>query len=335
MVGVAQLVEPRIVIPVVVGSSPIVHPKILIIMYFVNDYFLYETSELGMNKFNIGVVGKGFVGNAVALGFSSGSGYEANIRIYDKDPSRSTHTLDEVVTKSDYIFISVPTPSNKDGSINLEILESCIKEIDDSSKRNDRPDSIILLRSTVVPGTTRSIQERYQDLDIVFNPEFLTERSAVFDFINQTRFILGGELKNTNKVAALIKDRFGDTIPIIQTDYESAELTKYVCNTYFATKISFLNEMKLICDSVKADWSIVMEGFLRDGRIGHSHVQVPGHDGKFGFGGSCFPKDVQAMIQFADELGIDLSVLKGTWKTNLDVRPEKDWESLKGRAVSD
>ena len=287
-----------------------------------------------MTRFDIGVIGKGFVGNAVALGFSAGTGYKSKVRIYDKDPTRSTHSLEDVVVKSQFIFLSVPTPSNKDGSINLDILKSCIRDVDIVSKENNRPDNIILVRSTVIPGTTRDLQNNFPDLKIVFNPEFLTERSAVFDFINQTRFIIGGETQNTKKVAELFIDRFGDTLPIIQTDYETAELTKYVCNTFFATKISFLNEMKLLSKEVNANWEDVIEGFLRDGRIGHSHVQVPGHDGKLGFGGSCFPKDVQALINFGDLLGIDLSVLKATWKTNLKVRPEKDWEKLKGRAVT-
>ena len=96
----------------------------------------------------------------------------------------------------------------------------------------------------------------------------------------------------------------------------------------------FLNEMRLVSDSVGANWQDqVVEGFLRDGRIGNSHSQVPGPDGKFGFGGSCFPKDIQAMINFGDSKNIDLSTLKGAWKTNLNVRPEKDWEKLVGRAV--
>jgi UDPglucose 6-dehydrogenase len=187
----------------------------------------------------------------------------------------------------------------------------------------------------VVSGTTRNLQNKYPNIKIVFNPEFLTERSAHFDFISQTRFIVGGDPRITKKVSELYKHRFGKTISIIETDFESAELTKYVCNTFFATKVSFLNEMRLLADKVNANWDDVIEGFMRDGRIGHSHSQVPGPDGKFGFGGSCFPKDVQALIKFAEEQSIDLSVLKGTWKTNLLVRPEKDWENLLGRAVVD
>jgi len=281
----------------------------------------------------IGIIGRGFVGSAVAHGFSESTGYQAEIKVFDKDPLKSTHSLEELVTSSEIVFISVPTPSNQDGSINLDILSDCLGEINDIASQLDSCDGIYLIRSTVVPGTTRSFQEKFPKLKLVFNPEFLTERSANFDFISQSRFILGGSDENTKVVSELYRDRFGISVSIIITDYESAELTKYVCNTFFATKVSFLNEMRVLSDKVNANWSDVMEGFLRDGRIGHSHSQVPGPDGKLGFGGSCFPKDVQALIQFAEGLDIDLSVLKGAWKTNIKVRPERDWEKLVGRAV--
>ena len=285
--------------------------------------------------FRIGIVGRGFVGAAVAHGFSQGVGYDAEIRIYDKDPSKSQNTLEEVVTSSDFVFISVPTPSNKDGSISLKILEECLQNIYVIAEEARAYDAIFLVRSTVVPGTTRNLQNKFPKIKIVFNPEFLTERSAHFDFISQTRFIVGGDPSNVSEVSKLYKHRFGKIISIIETDFESAELTKYVCNTFFATKISFLNEMRLLSEKVNANWDDVIEGFLGDGRIGHSHSQIPGPDGKLGFGGSCFPKDVQALIKFAEKLSLDLSVLKGTWETNLLVRPEKDWENLLGRAVVD
>ena len=283
---------------------------------------------------NIGIVGRGFVGGAVAFGFSPSTGYESIIRIFDKDLDKATHSLEEVVTESDFIFVSVPTPSNADGSINTSILESAIKDIDLIASDHGT-NAVILVRSTIVPGTTRNLSERFPSLRLVFNPEFLTERSANFDFISQSRFILGGATEDTDKVAALYRERFGKTLSCIQTDFESAELIKYVCNVFFATKISFLNEMRLISDKVGANWEDVIEGFVRDGRIGNSHNSVQGHDGKFGYGGSCFPKDVQALIHFGKDQGIDLSVVEGSWKTNLKVRPEKDWEKLVGRAIMD
>jgi len=280
----------------------------------------------------IGIVGKGFVGSAVQNGFSPNTGCDAEVRVYDKNPSRSLHTLEETVNESDVVFISVPTPAGIDGKIDLTILNDAINDINEVSINRE---TIFLIRSTVVPGTTGNFQHIFSNLRLVFNPEFLTERSANFDFINQTRFILGGSKDNTTKVADLFRWRFGRSVSILETNYETAELIKYMNNTFFATKVSFMNDMKLLADKCGATWEDAVDGFVRDGRVGHSHLNVPGHDGRYGFGGSCFPKDIQAIINYADELDIDMGVLKGVWETNLKVRPERDWEQLKGRAVID
>ena len=288
----------------------------------------------------IGIVGNGFVGSSVAFGFSAQTGCDADVKIYDKDRTKGTHELQEVINTSDFVFLSVPTPSNQDGSISLDIIYDVFEEIHnviDYTKPGDSCDTqpIILLRSTVTPGTTRQIQKKYPLMRIVFNPEFLTERSAKLDFINQSRFIIGGSPGDSDAVEKLFKWRFGETLPIIKTNYETAELIKYMNNCFFATKVSFLNEMYEIADKCGANWEEAVEGFVRDGRIGHSHMNVPGPDGKFGFGGSCFPKDIQAMINFAQEIGVNANVLRGAWDTNLHVRPEQDWKKLKGRAVID
>ena len=283
----------------------------------------------------IGIIGNGFVGSSVAFGFSPQTGCDAEVKIYDKDETKSTHKLTEVVNDSDYIFLSVPTPSNQDGSISLDILFDVFKDIDDVIDYENDYQPVILLRSTVTPGTTSKIQGEYPRMNIVFNPEFLTERSAKFDFINQSRFIVGGSWGDTTKIEQLYQWRFGETTPVIKTNYQTAEMIKYMNNCFFATKVSFLNEMYQIADACGVDWDMAIEGFVRDGRIGHSHMNVPGPDGKFGFGGSCFPKDIQAMINFAESLDVEPSVLLGAWKKNLNVRPEEDWKKLKGRAVVD
>ena len=285
--------------------------------------------------YKIGIVGRGFVGSAVEFGFSPQTGCDVDdLYIYDKDKLRSLHSLEDVVLYSDFIFLSVPTPSNEDGSINLSYVEDALQRISEITAEIEQEispvptdlDNIVLIRSTVTPGTTKSLQQKYQNLRLVFNPEFLTERSANFDFINQTRYILGGDEEYTNKVADLYRWRFGDSIPVIETNYQTAELIKYMNNCFFATKVSFLNEMKQVSDRCEADWDMAVEGFIRDGRIGHSHMSVPGPDGKFGFGGKCFPKDVSAMISFGNKLGLNMHTLNGVWNTNCEVRPEKDWE---------
>ena len=277
----------------------------------------------------IGVIGRGFVGSAVQFGFSANTGCDAEVRVYDKDPIRSQNSIEETVNESDFIFLSVPTPANLDGSVNLDNVDEALNSINKITKR----DNIILLRSTMIPGSTKIFQQKYPSLNLVFNPEFLTERSAKFDFINQSRYILGGNSTHTAKVAEMYRWRFGKSISVIETNTETAELIKYMNNCFFATKVSFMNEMRLVSDACGADWNTAVDGFISDGRIGHSHINVPGHDGKLGFGGVCFPKDVMAMLDLGKSLDIDMHTLSGAWKTNLKVRPEKDWEKLEGQAV--
>ena len=285
-------------------------------------------------KQKIGIVGNGYVGGAVRYGFSPNVGCDAEVRTYDIDPNKSTHTLEETVNESDFIFLSVPTPANKDGSINIDILDEVLNDINEVSDRQN----VILVRSTIVPGTTWSLQEKYNELNLLFNPEFLTERSAKFDFINQSRFVVGSGDFHLSKMHSenftdLIRDRFGECVAILETNYETAEMIKYMSNCFFATKISFMNEMYQVAEKCNVNWDEALSGFVADGRVGHSHLNIPGPDGKLGFGGSCFPKDVQAMIEYGTTIGVDMDVLSSVWKKNLEVRPEKDWEKLKGRSV--
>jgi UDPglucose 6-dehydrogenase len=105
-------------------------------------------------------------------------------------------------------------------------------------------------------------------------------------------------------------------------------------NAFFASKVSIMNEFKLLCDKIGANWEDALSGFASDGRIGDSHLDVPGHDGKLGYGGTCFPKDVNAILSFAKTNGVELNTIFGGWKTNLNVRTEKDWEDKHGRSVS-
>lgn len=285
----------------------------------------------------LGIIGNGFVGNAIAHAFIP----VMEVKIYDKNPDKSFNTLDEVVNDSDVVFISVPTPMNSDGIIDLSIVESVFADVKDCKNNSSR--AVFVLKSTVVPGTTRKLKQKYPSLPIVFNPEFLTERHARFDFLNQSRIILGFESDldqgqrnlTVNKVRELYDLRFSGN-NFITTNYETAEMIKYFNNLFFAVKVSFMNEMKLVSDKLgTVNWDKAVRGFVSDGRVGDSHLQVPGPDGKRGFGGSCFPKDINAFMTFADSIDLDLEVLKGAWKTNLNVRPEKDWEKLKGRAVSE
>ena len=272
----------------------------------------------------VGIIGNGFVGNSIAFGFSP----THEIRIHDKDPKRSLNTMEEVLD-CDYIFVAVPTPMNTDGSISLSVVEKALQEI---SEKNKKRNNIFILKSTMIPGSTNNFTKQFPKLNIVFNPEFLTERTAKLDFLTQARIVLGGPKRLTKRVSKLFEDRFMHTY-IIETDSVTAELIKYMNNVFFASKVSIMNEFKQVCEAVGGNWKEALKGFAADQRIGDSHLNVPGPDGKLGFGGSCFPKDINAFMAMANELGIDVPTVTGAWKTNLNVRPEEDWKLLKGRAV--
>ena len=273
-----------------------------------------------MNNINVGVIGNGVVGEAISFAFSS----VANMYIYDTDSSRCLNDI-ESVHKCDFVFVCVPTPMFQDGSQDLSYVESAFE------KATDRP--IYILKSTVLPGTTKKLSEQYPNFKIIFSPEFLTERTAKLDMLTQSRIVLGGELLLTDKAKTLFNKRF-KIKNIIQTDSKTAELIKYMNNTFFATKVSIMNEFKLLCDKIGGNWEDALKGFVSDGRIGDSHLNVPGHDGKLGYGGTCFPKDVNALISFSKKHNISLNTIKGGWNTNLQVRPERDWEEKVGRSVS-
>ena len=273
-----------------------------------------------MKKFKVGIIGNGFVGEAISFAFSSIS----DVYVYDINPLKSLNDV-ESVHNCDFVFICVPTPMYKDGSQDLSYVKSAFE------KATIKP--VYILKSTVLPGTTDHFSEKYPNLKIIFSPEFLTERTAKLDMLTQSRIILGGEVKLTEKATKLFNQRF-KIKNIIQTDSITAEITKYMNNIFFATKVSIMNEFKLLCDKIGANWEDALKGFVSDGRIGDSHLNVPGHDGKLGYGGTCFPKDVNALLSFAKKHNIELNTILGGWKTNLKVRNEKDWEEKEGRSVS-
>lgn len=272
----------------------------------------------------IGIIGNGFVGSAIMHGFIL---HVDDIMIYDKNPKRSTHTLDELVQQANIIFVCVPTPMFESGECDLSIVKSVV---DDLSSYEGIEQKTIVIKSTVVPGTTEDLAKSYPHMNFVFNPEFLTERKARLDFINTSRIVLGSNKPEANdRVEELYRVRFPYT-RVIKTDFGTAQLIKYMANCFFATKVSFMNEMYQLCEAIEGDWNKALEGFITDGRIGNSHVDVPGHDGDFGFGGKCFPKDLNAMIKRAEELGVSPDVMKGAWKKNKEVRKDLDWYDIPG-----
>ena len=278
----------------------------------------------------IGIIGQGFVGTAVKEGMSS----YYDINTYDKNPKlRTCETLHELVNTNDFIFVCVPTPMKKDGSCDISIVEGVVKDINETINAG-QDGKIVIIKSTIPPGTTEMLNEKYEHISVVFNPEFLTEANFIEDFKNQNRIIVGGERPASTKVRQLFYKAFPKA-HIIKTSSTIAEMVKYMTNTFLATKVSFANEMYQICERLGVDYDKVVEYATYDDRLGKSHWAVPGPDGHNGFGGSCFPKDINALIHLCQNLDIHPNMLLGAWETNLDVRPEEDWKELKGRAVTD
>ena len=280
----------------------------------------------------LGIVGQGFVGLALKAGFEKHYDLEA----YDKyDGFKSTVQLHDMVAECDVIFVCVPTPMGEDGSCHTDIVESVVKEIDDWTKRKGKIDTpIVVIKSTVPPGTTDRLHKKYKNIDVIFNPEFLTEATFIEDFKNQNRIILGGIRRGTNKLRQVYSKVFPRTT-IVKTGAKHAEMVKYFTNCFLATKVSFANEMKMLCDKLDIDYDKVVEYATYDERLGKSHWAVPGPDGELGFGGHCLPKDLNALISVAYQLKLEPTILNAVNKLNLLVRKNRDWEQMKGRAVID
>lgn len=278
---------------------------------------------------NIGIIGFGIVGKSIAHVF----GQDAEFRIYDVKDNLRTHSLEEVATESKYIFMCLPTPMNQDGSFDSSILDGYMEKLDEYIGGD--LDKYVIIKSTIIPGTTKRYQDSY-DYNILFSPEFLTERSYRLDAINPSRILFGTE-KVSEKLLTDIGDLYRPRFPHISInvcDSKTAEMVKYVANCFFAVKLSYFNEIRQVCEKEGLNYNRVIKHVLSDGRIGNSHWQVPGHDGEYGWGGKCFPKDINAFMSYIKELDIDPTVMESAWKKNLEVRRIKDWEDIEG-AVND
>ena len=270
----------------------------------------------------IGIIGQGFVGKAVFDKLSS----HYDVLTYDINKKLCNSSFKNIKNLCNIIFTCVPTPMNKDGSCHIEILNKIIEEL--SSKK----ELIIVNKSTVPPGTTEYLNKIHENINVVFNPEFLTERNAKHDYENQKRIIIGGPKSATTKLKTLFVKVFPNA-HIIKTGSGHAEMVKYLTNAFLATKISFANEIYELCEHFDLDYDKVVEYSKLDERLGKSHWSVPGHDGDYGFGGHCLPKDLSALIFLTEKFKTTNNVLKSVKKTNDKKRNIRDWEEMIGRAI--
>lgn len=313
---------------------------------------------------SVAVVGQGFVGGSLTTVFAE-RGFD--VYVYDKMGKEATgaklpkchkgerypvNSVTELVTEceqrtdvhpnfSRVYFVCLPTPMFEDGEADLSIVEGVLKEF--ASVPGER---IAVVKSTVPPGSTERWNRMFEGtgLRVIFNPEFLREASAVDDMRNQKHIILGGPRPWINTVKQLYERAGWSNVK--KTSSTTAEMVKYMTNIHLAVKVALANEFYQICTALdkqgaNIDYDKVVEYATMDERLGQSHWKVPGPmpaddsgDPAFGFGGSCFIKDLNALMVVAKELNIDPKVMSGAWQKNLEVRPQRDWEKLIGRAVS-
>lgn len=258
----------------------------------------------------VGIVGYGFVGKALE------NGIDDSVSILNIDPKLKNSIKDLVDFQPNIIFICVPTPLCEDLSLDASIVHSVIDEILEHTI-----DSLIVLKSTILPNHLEKISKRVKRF--IYNPEFLREKHANEDFLNSNLIVFGGEPKNINE----IRDFYNKKTKCIcksyvETDLISASLLKYTINSFLATKVSFFNELKNVFVKVgtKDTWENFIKYLQKDSRLGDSHMSVPGHDGKEGFGGACLPKDSLALLNFYKENNLDFKVLKSAIDVNNIIR---------------
>ncbi len=258
----------------------------------------------------VGIIGLGFVGSALL------SGLKDNVEVMKVDPKIGTSTNDLLKFNPDIIFISVPTPMSDDGSQDISILNQVLNEI-----KSLKLKSLVALKSTLLPSSISSIEKKIERF--VYNPEFLREKTASEDFINSSFIIFGGNKENSSILSDFYTNytlcKCSDHIFINAVE---ASLVKYAINSFLATKVVFFNQLFDIFNKLDTpgNWKQVINAIGKDNRVGASHMEVPGHDGRLGFGGACFPKDTNALKEFSKSLGVEFSLLENVIMINNRIR---------------
>lgn len=278
----------------------------------------------------IGIIGYGVVGQATGNGFKT-----AGHVILFHDKFKKTDSLENVVRGSEFIFICVPTPTLPDyDGIDLSIVNEVVDKVAKVVKESQNgKKKIVVIKSTVIPGTTVALADKYPDVSFAVNPEFLRENKAEWDFLHPDRTLIGAagegtreELKKLHQTILPKDTRF------FLTDPTTAEFAKYMSNVMLAAKSLIANEFYALAQKLEISYDAAREMVEADPRIG-SHIKVPGPDGSLGFGGKCFPKDMVALLALGRKLSVDLSVLEKIWEKNLKIRENHDWKEIEG-AVS-
>jgi UDPglucose 6-dehydrogenase len=283
----------------------------------------------------VGIIGLGFVGGAI-LKYLTSVGKD-RIQSYDIKDGPMEDGYDRVVAHSEIIYVCVPTPMGQSGVCDLSYVECALEMINERAKGLNRM-PIVMVKSTMVPGSSERLQIKFPHMILVTNPEFLTERRAYEDLVETKAHVVGcrGGLKGP--VGLLLTNFLVGRWPeskVLAMEPTEAEMVKYMTNTYFALKVSFANQMYQLCRAMGLDYSRFIKGAVEaDPRLEPTHWDVPGPDGRLGFGGKCFPKDLNGMMTLCSDNFVDHSILQAAWDYNLRVREDKDWLQIEG-AVSE
>lgn len=276
----------------------------------------------------IGVIGVGVVGSATAQVL--GKAHEMFLYDKYKPEYNSQKNLERLAKNSELTFVSVPTPMKPSGEIDYSSIYTSLNQTLETCRKvgRDPKHFLIVIRSTAVSGTTDKLEEIYP-FHIAFNPEFLTEKNALNDMLSTDRIVIGaGREGDMEKIISAYKPIFPDA-KYIKVDRKTAEMIKYAANVTLTSQIAIANEIYQICKAVGVDYDTVKNAILHDERIG-KNINVPGPDGDLGFGGKCFPKDLNALIYLARENNYRPHLLEEVWRLNEKVRKNKDWLDITG-----
>jgi UDPglucose 6-dehydrogenase len=259
----------------------------------------------------VGIIGNGFVGNAIYENLKN----RIPTKIYDILPEKTVNSYDQVIS-SEIVFVCLPTPMGEDGRCDASYVWKFFEEVPPQT------DGLFVLKSTVPIGTTEKIKKSRQDLRIIHNPEFLTADNAKKDFFNCDRNVFGGDYANCLELRKFLYSIFPEweSVPYFYVTSTESEIIKYFSNCYLAVKVAYFNNVFQTCNQLGVEYDSVRNAICSDPRINSHHTKVPGPDGKFGFGGYCFPKDINALIHSLNDCGIDSSVLASVWNYNQTIR---------------
>lgn len=255
----------------------------------------------------IGIVGLGFVGTAVANSYANTS---VELRICDTAIANSVSVEEMVVERTAAIFLCLPTPALSDGSCDTSILNSVLEQL-----LTLNFEGVVISKSTAPPEFYAKWENT--KLNLAFVPEFLRAASANEDYLNPDIVVIGAKYELWSKVhSILLKSNMRVAKKFNYTSIRNAAVFKYTANAFLASKVVFANSIKEYCTAIGADWNEVATLARQEPRLGISHWAVPGPDGELGYGGACFPKDLQALIASADMAGVRLPLLRTVHQVN-------------------